>query len=219
MTPQEFLSQISHNITRFERVAAFNSIPGYLSWHEGYSLLTLAEEWPSAGDVVEIGSFKGKSTCFLAQGCAASGRGLVYAVDHFKGSPEHQKGGHEETAEIVNEGSTYGEFLRNVTQSGLQDYVRPLVGSGTEVAQQFSGEVRLLFIDGDHSFDGTKADFDAWFPFVSETGLVCFHDYQNSHYLDGVTRFIETEVMNHPQLTFLHRANSLMTFMKTAAPN
>lgn len=217
MTPQEFFSQISLNTARFERVAAFADIPGFLSWQEGYALLTLAEEWPASGDVVEIGSFKGRSTCFLAQGCATSGRGVVYAVDHFEGSPEHQKGGHEETAEIVNEGTTYGAFTQNLAAAGLQAHVRPLVGSGVDVARDFTGQARMLFIDGDHSFDGTKADFDAWFPFVADTGLVCFHDYQNSHYLDGVTRFIETVIMRHPQMMFLHRADSLMTFMKKAA--
>ena len=44
MTPQEFLSQITDNIGRFEKVAAFNGIPGYLTWHEGYALLSFAEE-------------------------------------------------------------------------------------------------------------------------------------------------------------------------------
>ena len=122
MTPQEFLLQLTQNVERFERVAAFLSVPGYLSWHEGYTLLSLAEVWPGEGDIVEIGSFKGKSTCFLAQGALRSGRGKVHAVDHFQGSPEHQKGGHEETAEIVESGSTYEQFRANLAALHLTRY-------------------------------------------------------------------------------------------------
>jgi MMP 1-O-methyltransferase len=217
MTPQEFLSQISDNIARFQKVAAFNGIAGFLSWEEGYTLMTFAEQWPTAGDIVEIGSFKGKSTCYLAQGCAASGRGVVYAIDHFRGSPEHQKGGHEETPEIVATGSTFEEFSRNVSGFGLADRVRAVVGDSGEASAAWQGEIRMLFIDGDHSFAGTKRDFDAWYPHVGDTGLVCFHDYQNSHYLDGVTRFIDQEVMALPDMRLILRSNSLMTFMKSKA--
>ncbi|MFD3266105.1 class I SAM-dependent methyltransferase [Phenylobacterium ferrooxidans] len=216
MTPQEFLSQLTLNIERFEKVAAFLSVPGYLSWHEGFTLLSLAEVWPVEGDIVEIGSFKGKSTCFLAQGALRSGRGKVHAVDHFRGSPEHQKGGHEETAEIVESGSTYEQFRANLAAFGLSEVVEAIVSGSQEAAAAWSGSARMVFIDGDHSCQGTKGDFEAWFPHVTETGLICFHDYQNSHYLDGVTRFIEEEVNVHPNMRFLHRANSLMTYMKVA---
>lgn len=216
MTPQEFLFQLTQNIERFEKVAAFLSVPGYLSWHEGFTLLSLAEVWPVEGDIVEIGSFKGKSTCFLAQGLLRSGRGKVHAVDHFQGSPEHQKGGHEETAEIVESGSTYEQFRANLAAFGLSGVVEAIVSGSQEAAAAWSGSARMIFIDGDHSYQGTKSDFEAWFPHVAETGLICFHDYQNSHYLDGVTKFIEEEVNVHPNMRFLHRANSLMTYMKVA---
>jgi predicted O-methyltransferase YrrM len=214
MTPQEFLSQIPASIARFQRAAAFNAVPGFLTWEEGYTLMSFAETWPSEGDIVEIGSFKGKSTCFLAQGCAASGRGKVFAVDHFTGSPEHQPGGHEETREIVETGSTYQAFLGNLAAFELTDRVTAVVGDSQEAAAAWTGAVRMLFIDGDHSYDGTKRDFEAWYPHVSDTGLVCFHDYQNSHYLDGVTRFIDTEIMPNPAMRLLLRTNSLMAFMR-----
>src|SRR5205085_1121988 len=112
------------------------------------------------------------------QGCAAGGRGRVFAVDHFTGSPEHRQGGHEETPEIVATGSTYEAFLGNLAAFGLTEQVTPVVGDSTEAGAAFGGKIRMLFIDGDHSFDGTKRDFDAWYPHVSDTGLVCFHDYQ-----------------------------------------
>ncbi len=145
MTPQEFLSQLTLNIERFEKVAAFLSVPGYLSWHEGFTLLSLAEVWPVEGDIVEIGSFKGKSTCFLAQGALRSGRGKVHAVDHFRGSPEHQKGGHEETAEIVESGSTYEQFRANLAAFGLSEVVEAILCkmSSSDSPARMSGAAML----------------------------------------------------------------------------
>lgn len=216
MTPQDFIFQLTQNVDRFEKVAGFLSVPGYLSWQEGFTLLSLAEVWPGDGDIVEIGSFKGRSTCFLAQGALRSGRGRVHAIDHFQGSPEHQLGGHEETPEIVASGSTYEQFQANLEAFGLGEVVLATVSSSQAAAAIWAGAVRMIFIDGDHSYQGTKGDFEAWFSHVAETGLICFHDYQNSHYLDGVTKFIDEEISAHPNMLFLHRAGSLMTYMKTA---
>jgi predicted O-methyltransferase YrrM len=217
MTPQEFLAQLSESIGRFERLTNFIEVPGYLSWAEGYALMSLAQEWPVEGDVVEVGSFKGKSTCYLAEGCRRSGRGMVFAVDHFMGSPEHQKGGHEETAEIVETGSTFPQFLANLDRYGLLRLVAPIKASSQAAARDFSASARMVFIDGDHSYEGTQTDFEAWFPHVRDRGLVCFHDYQNAHYLKGVTRFIDEHVSTRGDMVFLHRADSLMTFMKVEA--
>jgi hypothetical protein len=145
-----------------------------------------------------------------------SGKGKVIAVDHFKGSPEHQKGGHEETCEIVTEGSTFGVFQNNINRFQLGDTVMPLSGSSKDVSNIYGGKARMLFIDGDHSYDGTKADYEAWESRVQKHGIICFHDYQNAHYLDGVTRFIDTEVLPSERLKLLYRAGSLMVFVKLA---
>ncbi len=191
-------------------------MPGFLTLEEGYTLFKLAETWPVEGDTIEIGSFKGRSTCFLGSGCRMGSKGRVIAVDHFKGSSEHQKGGHEETCEIVTEGSTFGTFQNNVALFQLGDTVTPLSGSSEDVSGSYDGRARLLFIDGDHSYDGTKADFNAWESRVQKHGIICFHDYQNSHYLDGVTRFIDSEILPSERLKLLYRAGSLMVFIKMA---
>jgi hypothetical protein len=193
-----------------------DKVPGFLTLAEGYTLFKLAETWPLDGDTIEIGSFKGRSTCFLGSGCRLGSRGKVIAVDHFKGSAEHQKGGHEETKEIVIEGSTFGAFRNNINLFQLGDIVTPLSGSSDDVSDDYDGQGRLLFIDGDHSYDGTKNDYEAWESHVKKLGVICFHDYQNSHYLDGVTRFIDTQVLKSDRLKFIYRVGSLMVFVKMA---
>ena len=74
----------------------------------------------------------------------------------------------------------------------------------------------MLFIDGDHSFAGTKRDYDCWEPHVEKLGIICFHDYQNAHYLDGITRFIDSEILIGERLKFIYRVGSLMVFVKMA---
>jgi len=47
----------------------------------------------------------------------------------------------------------------------------------------------LLFIDGDHSYDGVKSDFEMYSPLVREAGIVAFHDIANARTDYGVGRF------------------------------
>jgi MMP 1-O-methyltransferase len=164
----------------------FGAIEGFLHEAEGYALMTLAARGPGNGAIVELGSFMGRSTCWLAHGTKSAFREKVTAVDHFKGSPEHQPGEVFECATLKEEGSTYPRFRANVEAAGLADYVEPIVASSEEAAASWHGPIRLLFIDGDHSYEATKRDFEVWSPFVVPGGIVAFHDVGNA---PGVTQF------------------------------
>lgn len=165
-----------------------NDIQGFLDPIEGYALYTLAAYGPGEGSIVEIGSLYGRSTCYLALGSARNGRGIIHAVDTFQGSDEHQEGQAGEQEAIVQSGSTLKVFLRNIAEQRLDDRIKPMVGDSHEMAQSWQGDIRLLFIDGDHSYEGTQRDFLDWSPYVPLTGLVAFHDVST---WDGVTRFYD----------------------------
>ena len=94
-----------------------SAIDGFLHPLEGYALLLMAQYGPGSGSVVEIGSYLGRSTCFLALGVQRAARPMVIAVDHFGGSPEHQAGGSHESRVLASEGTTYNQFLRNLNPS------------------------------------------------------------------------------------------------------
>jgi len=166
----------------------FKDIKGYLDPIEGFALHVLAAYGPGDGEIVEIGSLYGRSTCYLAAGAAGNGRGTVYAVDTFAGSAEHQEGESGEQDRIVSHGSTLKDFLHNVASHRLDAHIKPIVGISTAAAREWEKPIRLLFIDGDHSFDGTRDDFMSWAPFVVDSGLVAFHDVST---WNGVTRFYE----------------------------
>lgn len=172
-------------------------VPGYLHSFHGFALMTVAEEGPGQGAVVEIGSYMGLSTCWLATGCKRAGRGKVYAVDHFRGSPEHQVGEVCEDARIAAVGTTLHAFKEHLAAQQLEDWVEPVVASSAEAAAQWDGKpIRLLFIDADHSYEVSKLDFDCWSPFVEPGGLIAFHDIGT---WPGVTQFYTELLTGRPE--------------------
>jgi predicted O-methyltransferase YrrM len=190
-----------------------DSTPGFLTLNEGYTLMHFASVGRSHAAVVEIGSFMGKSTCWLAAGCRRRGFGSVVAVDHFRGSPEHQAGGQQETQEVVSGQGTRAVFDAHIAAYGMTDIVRVRVTNSTDTGG-WHEPIRMLFIDGDHSYAATAADFAAWRPYVEPGGLICFHDYENPQYLDGVTRFVQEQI--GPHYPFVIKVDSLAVFRMPA---
>lgn len=182
------LRSVGHVVEFLRASARCANIQGYLHEIEGYALYALAARGPGEGAIVEIGSFMGRSTCWLASGSMSAGRERVVAVDHFQGSPEHQRGGTHEVSEIAGEGTTFHRFMDNVRAAGLEQHIDVIRKGSLEGVADWSGPIRLLFIDGDHSYDASRADFDAWSPFVVRGGLVALHDVGA---WEGVTRFFQ----------------------------
>jgi MMP 1-O-methyltransferase len=186
-----------------------DSVPGFLDLAEGFALMTLAQD-QGDGEVVEIGSYKGKSTCWLAYGCRRRGNGHVTAVDHFRGSPEHQAGGVDETAEIVAGLGTRQSFDASLAHFAFTDIVTVRQTDSADTSG-WRAPIRLLFIDGDHSYEATKRDLEAWRPFVVDGGVICFHDYMQPHaHLQGVTQFIDREIL--PSHALMLRVQTLVAF-------
>ena len=194
-------------------ISRFEGVEGFLRAKEGFALTLLAMHGPASGAIVEIGSFKGRSTCFLALGASLAGREKVVAIDHFFGSPEHQKGQQFEDPAIVQSGSTLPTFLANLAAASLSGQVEVMQMSSVEAAAGWSRPIRLLFIDGDHSYDETKRDFEQFAPHVVPEGIICFHDVGP---WPGVTRFFRELV---DQGSWKHRftTHSLAAVSRDAA--
>ncbi len=174
----------------------FAGIEGFLHDLEGYILMQLAAKGGGVGAIVEVGSFMGRSTAFLAAGSKLAGRERVVAVDHFLGSSEHQTGGDFANPTLVKEGTTFNRFEQNMQRLALNDYVIPRQCSSVQAAEGWKGAVRLLFIDGDHAYESVRQDFGAWARFVVPHGLICFHDFTN---YEGVARFYREMLHDHPE--------------------
>lgn len=153
---------------RRELTLLTSEVEGWLTVEEGELLYQLAKACTGRGVIVEIGSYKGKSTIWLAKGALDGAGGPVVAVDPHTGSEEHQR----EAQPIW----TYDEFLANIRRAGVEQVVHPVVATSASAALQFHQPVELLFIDGDHRYEMVRLDFDLWFPKLVEGGYLLMHD-------------------------------------------
>lgn len=143
--------------------AADGENDGVQGWTTDGELHLLGELASRSKEIVEIGSWKGRSTKVLLEMC----RGKVYAVDHWKGSPS------DISSIMATQQDVYQQFLSNV---GHYQNLEILRGYSTEVAQKFQdASVDTVFIDADHSYIGCKSDIAAWLPKCRK--YICGHDY------------------------------------------
>jgi hypothetical protein len=127
--------------------------------------------------IVEIGSWKGKSTYALACGC----RGMVYAVDHFLGSKEHQK-------DIESGSHVCTDYPFEMFEENLSEFDNVSVFRGASDVAAASGcippVVDMVFIDGDHTYEGVMTDLKCWEPRARR--LVCGHDFVDTEIVRAI---------------------------------
>lgn len=156
-------------------------VEGWLGEEEGRELYRLAE----GKDVLEIGSYCGKSTICLAQSAVR-----VDCVDPFDGR------------DTPRPRLTLGEFQHNLRRHGVFDNVQTYVGTVRDVYPQLSGDYGLVFIDGAHDYESVCADADLACRLLKPGGLVAFHDFRehasdyDGRWDPGVTRAVH-ELMRH----------------------
>jgi predicted O-methyltransferase YrrM len=131
-------------------------VPGWLTDDEGEALYELARACTGKGVIVEIGSFKGKSTVCLGLGSQAGASVPIYAVD------PHQE--------------RFPDFKKNVQRAGIDELVRPVPSLSQPAADDFHEPIELLFVDGSHEYELVLEDFEKWVPKVVDGGWVAFHD-------------------------------------------
>lgn len=175
------------------------AVDGWLHPKEARLLYRLARQCRGAGRIVEIGSWKGKSTICLSRGSLDGHRAKVHAIDPHTGSPEH--------SEMFGHVWTFREFEQNIRRAEVQEIVVPHVATSTSVASSFSEPVELIFIDGLHEYEGVKADFDAWYPKVVAGGTVAFHD---STCWEGVYRVVTEDVFKSRRFRNVRFAKSIV---------
>jgi hypothetical protein len=133
-------------------------IEGWMSTHE---LEWLHNVSSGMNSVVEIGLWLGRSTFALCSGC----KGKVYAIDHFKGSLEHQ-----DLHGII---EIYPEFVNNMKPfKNIEIFKMDSKEASTNKA--IPNKVDMIFIDGSHEYEDIKFDLEEWEP--RATKLICGHD-------------------------------------------
>jgi hypothetical protein len=157
--------------------------PGFLTEREGRFLALVAAAAPAAGTILEIGSFKGKSTVGLATIARRYALGPVVAVDPFTAPSSTDP-------DLRGATSSYDDFQRTVRSAGLESVVEVHQARSSELARSWTRPIRFLWIDGDHTYAGAALDFDLYRPFLSDGAVVALHDALSN--FDGPIRvFVE----------------------------
>lgn len=138
--------------------------------HSAEDARVLLDAARGARRVVEIGVYEGASALAL---CDALGPGAeLNLVDPFGRHPDALPSGWG-----ASEWATRRAVARAARRLGAQaPRIRWHAALSNEVAQGWSGEVDLVFIDGDHSEAGCELDWSCWQRFVAVGGRVVFHD-------------------------------------------
>jgi MMP 1-O-methyltransferase len=155
------------------------NVKGFLAADEAQALHHYALEQSLKGPCLEIGSYCGLSTIYLASACKLNGS-LLYAVDHHRGSEEHQLGEEYHDPELYNQldalMDSFTEFRRNIRKAGVEDVVVPLVASSELASKFWSIPLAMVFIDGGHSLAAALMDYRSWAPHVMKGGILAIHD-------------------------------------------
>jgi len=156
-----------------------DAVKGFMHPDEGRRLYELARRASALGPCLEIGSYCGKSSLYLGSGCRDGG-GLLFTVDHHRGSEEHQPGEAYHDPDLFD--SLTGRMdslpaLRHTLHAAnLEDVVVPVVARSFSLAKVWTMPLGLVFIDGGHSHAAALADYRGWAPHVVVGGYLVIHD-------------------------------------------
>ena len=151
--------------------------------------------------LVEIGVWHGVTTCRLRKVMASDG--ILYAVDPYPvgrlGISMPRQIAHSEVGRVPN---------------GRVEWVRETGADAARgLAARLVGRVEFVFIDGDHSYDGLRADWEGWSELVAPGGSIALHDSRSSPVrpIDnaGSVRFTTEVILADPRYEVADTVDSL----------
>lgn len=156
-----------------------DSVKGFLAEDEGAALYQHALAMAARGPCLEVGSYCGKSSIYLGAACKKMNN-ILFAVDHHRGSEEHQLGEEYHDPDLYN--STYQVmdsfpvFRDTLTRADLLNTIIPIVAPSHLAARCWATPLAMVFIDGGHSMDAALTDYRSWAGHIMRGGLLAIHD-------------------------------------------
>jgi predicted O-methyltransferase YrrM len=143
---------------------------GMTSLEEAKLLYDLAREVRS-GCIVEVGAYRGRTTVALGRGSLDGHQVPVFSIE------PHQTftgvlGGRFGPADA-------GAYYRAILETGCYHVVRLVSLSSEQVTPGWRSPVSLLWIDGDHRYEGVRRDFESWRPHLIQGATIVFDDADN----------------------------------------
>jgi hypothetical protein len=191
------------------------------------TLFHFAYQSTSDGRVVEIGSFLGKSTAWMATALK-----LRQIQDRIIAIDPHRKvkdlAGLYDVESLLaqcrriegsmgiplEEVTTYDLWVDNLAQLQLSGFVEPVRAPSSIAAKDWNEPIRLLFVDGSHVYEDVLADLQHWEPWVSPRGILCVHDTKPDGPFPGVARAVAEYLSADTRFRQLLHTENLTVFEK-----
>lgn len=146
------------------------NVIGDFGEEEGMLMYKSAKEGKGKGVILEIGTWYGRSTIYLALGSKEANREKVYTID--KKIPS--------------------QFVSNIEKFGVVDWIIPIQDLSENVFKWWDKSIRLLLLDGSHDYEEVKKDFLGFEPFLVVGGMIFLHDTGNG----GPKKVVEKFILN-----------------------
>jgi hypothetical protein len=165
------------------------------SWHEHLPFALVLMDLLEPRIFVELGVHKGDSYFAFCQAVRRLGLPTkCYGVDTWRGD-EHTR---------AYDDGIYADFI-SWHDAHYQDFSTPIRATFDEaLAKIDDASIDLLHIDGFHTYDAVKHDFESWLPKLSARGVVLFHDISVRTRMFGVWHLWEQITPGHPHFEFRH---------------
>ncbi|RMH87250.1 MAG: class I SAM-dependent methyltransferase [Actinomyces sp.] len=179
-------------------------VEGWLTLEQAERLRRAAAAVPPGGRIVEIGSFRGRSTIVLAT--AAADGVEVIAIDPHGGG---DRGPQEIAPDPVRGDADHAAFVANLERAGVAGRVRHVRSPSDRAHPHVADPLDLLYVDGAHRFGPARHDLAAWGDRVRPGGLMLVHDAFSSI---GVTLALWTTTAVSGRWRHRGRVGSLAAF-------
>jgi hypothetical protein len=167
----------------------FNEIPGWFSYKELYD--EVVDKLPSNSNVVEVGSWMGKSTNYFLDKIKTTNKKFRFtAIDTFKGSEGYDNKLHQTILEPF-DGDLYTEFSSNSIISKNFDNINIVKDTSKNASELFLNNSQdFIMIDAGHEYDDVKQDINSWFYKVKPGGIIAGDDF-GTNLFEGLTRAVD----------------------------
>ena len=160
-----------------------DGIVGYLGQEDVYLLYKFAHSLPYGGTIIEVGSHQGLSAYVMTSALLDSGNhtAKIYCVD-------------------IWEGGVLDKFMRNMELKRVSQNIVPIQNTSEKASLTFADNGSdLIFIDGDHSYEGCRSDLYAWYPKLKPGGIMIGHDYVHSWpgVIQAADQFVADRKLEH----------------------
>jgi predicted O-methyltransferase YrrM len=158
-----------------KQIQQLDNLEGQLHFREGATLFYFAYTSSKiSGRIVEIGSYKGKSTCWMGKALQfANSNEKIIAIDPHINT-------HDPRVPVYKEESSFEDFKNNLKNCGVLGYVEPIKKTSIDAAKNWNQPIKLLFIDGSHLYDDVMLDLKIWEPRVNIGGVIVMHDTKST---------------------------------------